>query len=118
MQRRGCGRPWWSLTKPEGWRDEAQLEEWSPEATDGRRQTKADPEGRGSPAEQVGICEPPGFQGWCALPTHTHQIATPSMGSTTDKGTTGLNSGTESLSLSRTRKQELSLGWTGDRSPL
>ncbi len=20
----------------------------------------------------VGICEPPGFQGWCVLPTHTH----------------------------------------------
>ncbi len=38
---------------PEGQRDEAQPEEWSPEVTDGRRQTKAEPEGRGSPAEPV-----------------------------------------------------------------
>ncbi len=37
----------------EGQRDEAQLEEWSPEATDGQSQTKAEPEGRGSPAEPV-----------------------------------------------------------------
>ncbi|KAL1255491.1 hypothetical protein QQF64_013552 [Cirrhinus molitorella] len=42
-----------SLTELEGWRDEAQPEEQSPEAADGQRQTKAEPEGRGSPAELV-----------------------------------------------------------------
>ncbi len=36
---------WRSLTEPEGRRDETQAEEWSPEAQDGRRQTKAEPEG-------------------------------------------------------------------------
>ncbi len=34
-----------SLTEPEGRRDEAQPEEWSPEAQDGRRQTKVELEG-------------------------------------------------------------------------
>ncbi|KAL1279969.1 hypothetical protein QQF64_014569 [Cirrhinus molitorella] len=42
-----------SLTDLEGWRDEAQPEERSPEAADGRRQTKAEPKGRGSLAELV-----------------------------------------------------------------
>ncbi len=40
-----------SLTEPEGRNDEAKPEEWSPEAADGRRLTKAEPEGRGSPVE-------------------------------------------------------------------
>lgn len=43
-----------SLTEPEGWSDEVEPEEWSPEAADGRRLTKVEPEGRGSPVEQVG----------------------------------------------------------------
>ncbi len=43
-----------SLTEPEGLSDEAKTEEWSPEAADGRRLTKAEPEGRGSPVELVG----------------------------------------------------------------
>ncbi|KAL1258303.1 hypothetical protein QQF64_011547 [Cirrhinus molitorella] len=34
-----------SLTELEGWRDEAQPEEGSPKAADGRRQTTAEPEG-------------------------------------------------------------------------
>ncbi len=43
-----------SLTEPEGWSDEAKPEERSPEVADGRRLTKAVPEGRGSPVEPVG----------------------------------------------------------------
>ncbi len=43
-----------SLTEPEGQSDKAKTEEWSPEAVDGRRLTKAEPEGRGSPVELVG----------------------------------------------------------------
>ncbi len=39
--------------EPEVRRDEAKPEEWSPEVQDGRRQTKAEPERRGSPAELV-----------------------------------------------------------------
>ncbi len=46
-------RGWRSLTAPEGGRDKAKPEEWSPEVQDGRRQTKAEPEGQGSPAELV-----------------------------------------------------------------
>ncbi len=46
-------RGWRSLTDPEGWRDKAKTEEWSPEVQDGRSQTKAEPEGRGSPEELV-----------------------------------------------------------------
>ncbi len=43
-----------SLTKPEGQSDETNPEDCSPEAADGRRLTKAEPEGRGSPVEPVG----------------------------------------------------------------
>ncbi len=44
---RGDEGAWWSQ------RDEAQPEECSPKVQDGRGQTKAEPEGRGSPAEPV-----------------------------------------------------------------
>ncbi len=36
-------------------RDEAQPEEWSPKATNGQRQTKAEPEGPRSPVGQVDL---------------------------------------------------------------
>ncbi len=42
-----------SPTEPVGRSDEAQPEERSPEAMAGRRPTKAEPEGRGSPVELV-----------------------------------------------------------------
>ncbi len=63
-RRHGSGRTQWSRSDwgarwswREGeawqsWRDEVQSEEWSPEAADGRRQTKAEPERWGSPAER------------------------------------------------------------------
>jgi len=40
--------------EPKGRRSLTEPEEWSPEAADGRRLTKVEPEGRGSPVEQVG----------------------------------------------------------------
>ncbi len=40
-----------SPTEPVGWSDEVQPEERSPEAMAGRRPTKGEPEGRGSPVE-------------------------------------------------------------------
>ncbi len=43
-----------SLTEPEGWSDEVKPEERSPKVADGRRLTKAEPEGRGRPVELVG----------------------------------------------------------------
>ncbi len=39
---------------PEGRRSLTEPEEWSDEAADGRRLTKPEPEGRGSPMELVG----------------------------------------------------------------
>ncbi len=47
---------------------------------------------------------------------HTHQITTPSTGSMTVRGMTGLHSGTESLS-EQDVEQEPSLGWTGGQEP-
>ncbi len=40
--------------EPEGRSDEAKPEEWSLDAADGQRLTKAESEGRGSPVEPVG----------------------------------------------------------------
>ncbi len=42
---------------PEGRSYKAKTEEWSPEAADGRRLTKVEPEGRGSPVETL-FCAP------------------------------------------------------------
>lgn len=42
-----------AAVEPERERTEVEPEEWSPEAADGQRQTKVEPEGRGSLAELV-----------------------------------------------------------------
>lgn len=49
------------LTEPDGWRDEVQLEQCSPELADGRRLTNLVPEGQGSMAELVD--SPPRMRG-------------------------------------------------------
>ncbi len=89
--------PWWSWRREEPW--------W-------RKGWRL----QGAALGVGGHLWPSGLSGLvCAA--HTHQNVTPNMGSATDRGTTALHSGTESLSLSRMWKQEPSLGWMGGQEP-